>query len=64
MKNEWYMVKGNTRYRGENCHLLKAKILVMADSVEDACEKARNFLKPVADFEPTKCKWEHNEDDD
>ena len=60
MNEDWYIVKGNTRYRGEGCHLIKAELWVKANSVEEACEKARKFLKPVADFEPTKCKWENS----
>lgn len=57
MNEEWYIVKGNTCYRGESCHLIKAELYVKATSMEDACQKARKFLEPVADFEPIKCKW-------
>ena len=55
---DWYTVKGFTIYREETCHLVKAEILIKASSIEDACNKARKFLEPIADFEPMKCKWE------
>ena len=61
MSENWYTVKGNSIYREEeSCHIIKAEIWVKANSIEEACEKVRKFLKPVADFEPTKCKWESN----
>ena len=56
-KEGWFLVKGNTQYRGETCHLVTAELLIKALTMEDACAKAREFLKPVADFEPISCKW-------
>ena len=60
MSEDWYIVKGNSRYRGEGCHIIKAEIWVKASSIEEACEKVRKFLEPIADFEPMSCKWESN----
>ena len=56
-EEDWFVVKGITKYRGETCHLVKAELLVKALTMEDACAKARKFLEPVADFEPMSCKW-------
>ena len=51
-KEDWFVVKGITKYRGETCHLVKAELLVKALTMEEACAK-----EPVADFEPMNCKW-------
>ena len=56
-KEDWFVVKGITKYRGETCHLVTAELLVKALTMEDACAKARKFLEPVADFEPMSCKY-------
>ena len=56
-KEDWFVVKGITTYRGETCHLVEAELFIKALTMEDACAKARKFLKPVADFEPMSCKW-------
>ena len=60
MNERWYLVKGIARYRGETVHLIDAELLVKAISIEDACKRTREFFKPIADFEPVKCKWKED----
>ena len=63
MINDWYKVKGCTKYHGDNIHILNIEFLVKATSIEDACAKTREFLSPIAEFDPTKCEWDGEIDD-
>ena len=56
MSEEWYIVEGLGIYGDKKIHIAKAEILVKAESVEDACVKARTFVSPIAEFCPTKCE--------
>ena len=62
MNKKWYIVKGDGLYRN-GCFLTRAKIWVEASSVEEACQKARKFLEPCTVFEPRKCKWKRDIDE-
>lgn len=57
MNNEWYEVSGITHFEEQDIHILNLDLLVKATSVEEACQKVREFVKPIAEFEPTKCNW-------
>lgn len=57
MKESWYEVKGTTEYEEKDIEIIKIELLVLASSVEDACQRARDFLKPIAKFDPMECKW-------
>lgn len=57
MNEKWYLVEGIARYRNGTVHLIDAELLVKAVSIEDACKRTQEFFKPIADFEPTSCKW-------
>ena len=57
MKEEWYNVEGVGEYSERGVHLMSVELLVKATSVEDACVKAREFIKPIAELIPLKCEW-------
>lgn len=57
MTNDWYTVKGITHFEGKDINIVSLELMVKAISIEEACEKAREFIKPIAEFEPTSCEW-------
>ena len=57
MNNEWYTVKGITQFEDKDIHIISLELMVKAISIEEACKKAREFIKPIAKFEPTNCEW-------
>jgi len=59
VNNEYYYkVKGFTEIEvGNDVSMTEAELLVKAISIEEACEKARQFLSPVVKFIPTECEW-------
>lgn len=57
MSESWYEVIGTTEYEEKNIEIVEIKLLVMATSVEDACQRARIYLRPIAQFDPMECKW-------
>ena len=57
MKDEWYTVEGITKFEDKDINITSLELMVRANSVEEACKKARDFIKPIAEFEPTKCIW-------
>ena len=57
MNNEWYTVKGVTQFEEKDINIISLELMVRANSIEEACKKAREFIKPIAEFEPTSCEW-------
>ena len=57
IKNEWYNVEGITKFENNDIEIIHLELKVKANSIEEACKKARKFVEPVAQFEPTKCEW-------
>ena len=58
MIEDWYKVEGTTLYKEGNFFIVSLELLVKATSIEDACKKARDFLAPIAEFDPIKCEWQ------
>lgn len=57
MKEDWYKLNGNAIYDGIGIYIVNIELLLKATSIEDACARARQFLKPVAELDPVKCEW-------
>lgn len=57
MKSEWYIVKGVTPFKDKDINIVSLELMIKASSIEEACKKAREFIKPIAEFEPTNCVW-------
>ena len=57
MIEDWYKVEGTTHFEERDIEIVDIKLLVKATSIEEACQKARKFLKPVAELDPIKCEW-------
>lgn len=57
MSESWYEVSGTAEYEDKDIQITKIELLVMATSIEDACQRARDYLKPIAKFDPIKCEW-------
>ena len=58
MLEDWYHIEGTTSYKEGKIHIISLELLVKATSIEDACKKSREFLAPLADFDPIKCEWQ------
>ena len=58
MIEDWYQVEGTTSYKEGEIHIISLELLVKASSIEEACKKSREFLAPIAEFDPTKCEWQ------
>lgn len=58
MKNEWYNVEGIANFENNDIDIISLELRVKASSIEEACKKAREFIKPIAEFEPIKCNWQ------
>lgn len=52
-----YEMEGTTQYEDTDINIVEIKLLVHANSIEEACQKAREFIKPIATFVPIKCEW-------
>ena len=59
MNDDWYTVKGVTQFEDKDINIVSLELMVRASSVEEACKKARDFIKPIAEFEPTDCNWDN-----
>ena len=57
MNDEWYIVKGITQFEEKDIEIISLELMVKAISIEEACKKAREFIKPIAEFEPISCEW-------
>ena len=57
MNDEWYVVKGLTQFENKDIDIISLELMVKAISIEEACKKAREFIKPIAEFEPISCEW-------
>ncbi len=57
MNDEWYIVKGLTQFENKDIDIISLELMVKAISIEEACKKAREFIKPIAEFEPISCEW-------
>ena len=57
MNDEWYIIKGITQFENKDIDIVSLELMVKAISIEEACKKAREFIKPIAEFEPISCEW-------
>lgn len=55
MNNEWYIVEGIIKSENVIVDVTDIKLRILATSIEDACVKAREFFKPLAEFISLKC---------
>lgn len=53
-----YEIKATTQYEDKDVNIIEINLLVEANSIEEACKKARDFIKPIAILVPIKCEWQ------
>ena len=54
-----YEIKATTQYEDKDVNIIEITLLVEANSIEQACKKARDFIKPIATLVPIKCEWQN-----